>query len=525
MMAVVTSCFIAQYIAIQGKSFNGLEYEDAFEYVYSGHVLGLDRQTRQFKLNPVCVQGSFDDCTTYATLAHPIGLSTLISWPVRLIGNSLEFGNTISLISMWIAAMSIYFLLLVWKVPIPVAGFSSLMFLSAPVSLSIGVSSLAEPVSAALVMISIVITVLVIAPVDSQPSEAMRPPLRFILKCALWSAMVLAIFTKREAISLTLSIPVGCILVAIFKSENERRSQSSATKCGAITVISSMALAFAMTLGGDALLDWSSIRPTANPSFSIDNIQRWGLDYVKHLISPQFLLVPPLAVVGASLVWKHRQLILLLPIVGAYLILFASFGHSYYAQVLGNTPYFHFERYTLEILPILSVMAGLAAAWVFDQCCSRFGHRASNWGLIALGCIVIGIGTSIGMLHRESLRAEEARIRTIPVKKACAILPEGSTVITFQPILFHLFCRDTSVRVIARPVIGQFVSLADLRGFQPTGLFLWERTEAPIIENTRYPNAANLIKSVEREQVFRHKGSGTDYSLYQLWDEGRQEIQ
>jgi len=65
--------------------FYGIEYEDAFEYTYSGILLAYQLPPRTESLNSICVSGSLEHCRSFMTLAHPIGLAVLVSWlPFRM---------------------------------------------------------------------------------------------------------------------------------------------------------------------------------------------------------------------------------------------------------------------------------------------------------------------------------------------------------------------------------------------------------------------------------------------------------
>src|SRR5260221_12423934 len=76
-VAVLATSIVLSLIA-NSQRFRGLEYEDAYEYTYSGLLLNYQPETRTSGLNSICVDGSVLRCLRFMTFSHPFGLSVLI---------------------------------------------------------------------------------------------------------------------------------------------------------------------------------------------------------------------------------------------------------------------------------------------------------------------------------------------------------------------------------------------------------------------------------------------------------------
>jgi hypothetical protein len=512
-LALITLLFLVLYVAPADTSFSGLEYEDAFEYVYAGQVLGHDPQTRVLDLNPLCVDGTSRECSAYATLSHPIGLSTLLSWPVRIAGSHLLYGSIVSLLFMWLASIGVFILLRGWSIGAPYAVLGAILFMCTPVCLALGSTRLAEPTTAGLV----VIVLLLAEKIASRPAANIPPNrrhfLRLALITALFSALTLAVFTKRESLALLLALPLGYLLVSLVAGRGRR--QRLLRSCVPVLAICAAVFGSSWLVGSSGLLDWRSIRPTSSAAFSIGNLARFGGDYVVHLFSSRFLALVPLAILGVLMLGRDRRPAVIFPIILGYVLLFTSFSQDFYAQSAGQIPYYHFERYTVEIAPLLAVLGAVAMARLGGWAAPHIGRR----GLLASVCIlcllIVGVGTVIANPYRRSLSAKEADLRRDPVRTVCSRLPADGWVISAEPILIFLYC-DRPVHVIATETIG-LPAVTPLAGLRDTGaLYLWEDVGDRQLESERYSAFGKFLRTVKPEEIFQVSTPEASFALYRL---------
>src|ERR1700733_9234292 len=69
-VAVLATGIVLSLIA-NSQRFYGLEYEDAYEYTYSGLLLNYQPETRTCGLNSICADGSLLRCRKFMMLSHP----------------------------------------------------------------------------------------------------------------------------------------------------------------------------------------------------------------------------------------------------------------------------------------------------------------------------------------------------------------------------------------------------------------------------------------------------------------------
>lgn len=514
-LLVITCLFCVLYVSRLDTSFMGLEYEDAFEYVYAGQVLAQDSGARSFVLNPVCVDGSREACLSYATLSHPIGLATLISWPARLLGRSLLYGGAVSLFFMWIASIGVFALLRLWDVGAVYAVLGSVLFMTCPVCLALGGTSLAEPTTTGLLVVSVLLAEVLVVRRHSGLERTQGGIVRAWLVLALASALTLAIFTKRESLWLVVVLPASYLVLAALRGRGSLRSVVA--ESGLVVAVCGAVFAVAWLAGGSGLFDWNSIQPTTAAPFSLTNLERWAPEYLAHLFSVRFLALVPLAIVGVLTLGRSRRPVVVLPLVVGYMALFASFSQDFFAESTGQIPYFHFERYTLEITPFLAALAAMGLGRVGEFAGRYVTRRAVAALALVAGLLLVAGGAAEALPYRQSLSREEAGLRRKPVEAACARIPAGGWVVTDEPIVFALYCGP-SVDVLATATIGvRAVPVARLVRLRDTGhLFLWKNLEDTPLETNRYPAVAAFLRTTKPTELFRFAGSGGSFGLYRL---------
>jgi hypothetical protein len=188
---------------------------------------------------------------------------------------------------------------------------------------------------------------------------------------------------------------------------------------------------------GHALFNQQAIQPGPSSTFSLHNASRWIGPYLTELFSARFLVLAVLAAIGLTQVRRFRQSVIVPAIIFVYIATFVSFSQSYYADVLGQIPTFHFDRYTLQIAPLLAALGGLAL--------TRIGTLSSGLRprlvAVAAGATVAAVivsGVTLGKRDRFSLRHDEQQVRLAPTQALCQATPAGSWIITSQPILVQV---------------------------------------------------------------------------------------
>ena len=487
---------------IFGPSFHGVEYEDAFEYLYAGLLMALDVPARQVSLNPICIHGSLESCTAIATLAHPIGLATLVSWMARAVGPSNWYVHYISAISFTCSGVASYAIARSVGAPRPVAVWAPALLFVTPSFHALRVTSLSEPLSGALVS-GVVLLVLVFR-------EGKEPPrTRILISLAIAITVALAITVRRDNLLLCLVIPVAMSFVEVPGSRG-RLFLRAAVPC----LVGSL-----IVLVAPSIVELTIVSNSSQAPFRVENFLDLLPHFLLHLLSVyRYGVLPWLVIVGLVFSRRVRVMLPIIVLVTGYGALFLLFGQSYSYEVLHEIPFFHFERYIIQIAPLLSVFGAIGIGAVAEGCCLRWPSVAGRGRYIVVGLLLVVAIPSMmaGMTIRRAYAAEEDQTRIGPTAHACSTLPQNAIVITSQPILVGLFC-GSGQRAISFATLGARV--ANRRLMDDTALYVLEDGSTASTERARYPAAAQVIDSFTRSIYEEFRSGGRTYRIYRLnWD-------
>jgi hypothetical protein len=257
---------------------------------------------------------------------------------------------------------------------------------------------------------------------------------------------------------------------------------------------------------GHALFNQQAIQPGPSSTFSLHNASRWIGPYLTELFSARFLVLAVLAAIGLTQVRRFRQSVIVPAIIFVYIATFVSFSQSYYADVLGQIPTFHFDRYTLQIAPLLAALGGLAL--------TRIGTLSSGLRprlvAVAAGATVAAVivsGVTLGKRDRFSLRHDEQQVRLAPTQALCQATPAGSWIITSQPILVQVYC-DHPPDVVDAAVIDA-ISPEFLFNLRDQGrLYHWTGDADAPVEVVRYAGLRALLARSVQAPVWHYESGG-----------------
>ena len=214
LIAVLATGIVLSLIS-NSRPFRGLEYEDAYEYTYSGLLLNYQPETRTSGLNSVCVEGSVLRCRRFMTLSHPIGLSVLISACAAIIGMSREYGRYISCASYLTSALAAYLLARIWRKS-RLYGFSaSFLFLFTPDVFAFSETGLSEPASALLIVLTLLFSSELVLRDFQGPSriEELNSGIGLVF------VLITAVFVRRENLILCVANPHCSVWLGLCSAE------------------------------------------------------------------------------------------------------------------------------------------------------------------------------------------------------------------------------------------------------------------------------------------------------------------
>lgn len=461
----------------------GIEYEDAFEYIYSAQLIASDSIARNMGLNTVCLVGNIDSCVQHGSLSHPIGFSIVLSYFVSLFGFKLFYGSLVSVLSVMLSAYLIYIILERSELNQPIRFLAISLYLSSAGTIVFSNTSLAEPVSGFLIIATIWVVL--------EISESTRKALYFYLGrgTLLTSAIVLASMVKRESLVIIPALILYSMFFSFFYTHREDRIAVLTT------IIASTLFSFLIisVFFFDVLLDFESVNSTSEAVFSIHYVFSWGLDYVKVLFSSKYFMLSIPALLGACFVFKSPLASIAAIFFCGYSLLFVSFSQSYYSVIHAEVPTFHFERYAIQILPVIALVAAIGLEKI-SLLHRTLDFYSKYFYFILMSIVVTMVIFSIvtGLKQRENYGNDEYFVRIEPVINACREISSDDTVIAQEIILFELFCESRPT-YISLDSIGTMIHSSFLLNSTNGSYFLWLDTDSLDSNRLRFREAYSAI--------------------------------
>lgn len=504
-VVVVVSTSIVVSLIANAHPFFGQEYEDAYEYTYSGLLLNYQPETRSSGLNSVCVEGSLLRCRRFMTLSHPIGLSVLVSACAATFGLSCEYVRYINCGAFFITALMVYLLARMWGKS-PLCGLSAtLLYLFTPEVFAFSQTGLSEPASASLVLLTFFFSsTLVLVDVRGQSRLG-----NLNSALGLFLALSVAVFVRRENLILCIAMPPLFFLARLlFGGKNEVTNLRLLTAICLASFLLSIAAPY-------QLLDFEAVRPANGPSFSFNNLALLGPRFFGHLFNPALYFLLPWSVV-ASVVWWRKATGLEFVAAGlllTYFLVISAFSQSYSFAVLGKDPSFHFARYSTEIAPLLALLgAGGIEALLLNWLLPRGGIPTVA---VCVGAALI-LALSLGRSIRSRLAADEEVTHILPTAWICNSVPDGGTIISPQPVLLGLVC-DPDREILDYAQIGYGISQESLERSVAAGqaYVFWSSVESAA-NAQRYPRAARSLADYRQRVVADLRVGDNRYQLSRL---------
>jgi hypothetical protein len=119
-----------------------------------------------------------------------------------------------------------------------------------------------------------------------------------------------------------------------------------------------------------------------------------------------------------------------------------SFAQDRHFVAVGKIPHFHFERYTLQIAPIVVLCAGAGAERCIRLICrSRVWFYRSFRAVVLLSvATVLVFSIRAGMILKRNYYAEEQVSDLAPARKLCKVLTRSGEIVSDRPLLITLVC-------------------------------------------------------------------------------------
>lgn len=451
-------------IPIEGEFFHGTEYEDSYVYTVAGRQIAEHfriepgRPTLPYSIN-VCGVGSLGSCKqSYNYPEHLIGYPYILSVFFNTFGYRPSVGSIVNVACACLVDVLIFVLCLVIADDVVAALSAALIFAITPVFAVWGLETSAEPISNGCIILVLWFCLRYVFVGSGNRSRVNA----FVTWCAFTSMLFLSLTVKRENILLSIVLPVMVLFLQV-------------TSKGSVCVPARRS--WWMPLGAALALMFSpQLRLFQTQSSQIALLKIFPLtaaeliSYLPVFLGSFFVIqwyggAVVLVVIGAIVALRRKALALFpLSLFVGYVLLYAYHIRTYYEMRSGSTDSRAALRFSMSLMGLWSILAGLGTAWVLEWV--RRTRAWKNHGVlgkwIAVSIVVvIGAVSYLGTQYfREDVVADEFRMRIEPSLAAVRIAAQDRTketyILTLEPLIPQMYA-ESNVDVISFPEMNDTV--------------------------------------------------------------------
>jgi hypothetical protein len=272
--------------------------------------------------------------------------------------------------------------------------------------------------------------------------------------CALTTTLLFSLTIKRENVLLAIVLPVIVLLVQFTNRRSARtviRNARWIVLSATLALILNLQMKVLQTMSGETALlskfhitfaELAWLLPTFLRSFFV--VQWYGGAVI-------------LVLIGAIVALRRRALGLVpVSLFIAYVLLYAFHIRSYYEMQAGNTDPRAALRFSMNLMSLWSILAGLGSAallgWI-RRTRSYEGHKVVFNGIAACGVAVIaGVSFFATSSFREDVVEDEYRMRIEPSLSAVQVAARDRTretyIVTLEPLIPEMYA-DSGVDVLS----------------------------------------------------------------------------
>jgi hypothetical protein len=505
---------------LDGRFFQGLEYEDSYVYTVSGRYLGAgslpgDHLNSRY-LTTVCAVGNWNSCKVSDTFSgHFVGYPFMIALISRLLGFSPMIASYLSLSASLITVVLIFLVgeLIDPGGSIGLAG--SLVFCLTPVFAVQGVGTYAEPVSNALVVMCLLLGICFMSSNDGQSS-----PGSIINWVALTLTALFAVVVKRENVLLIPIMVVASIAVEASKRDIVTRIKWSRY----LMAVASIFLCVGFTFRELRLVRIIESETAEFRTFPFNPAifkAVFPLFAKSYLSLSWYLGIGILVLLGSigSMYYKRRG-VFPFSLFVAYLILYSSHVRSYYQLQTGYVSEFDTIRYSMNVAGILSIIAGIGISFVMMLVAQSRVQPLIRKYLVPILCFLIGsYAVSSWMLTRrlkEDMINNEVVVRIQPAQAALQLVSQLGVanvfVITLEPLVVQMLARAPVKVIDFRYLNEDLVDELSRESPNLELLYVEQVAYASAVNRERYRKAFACVDSMHKDSLYR----GKTFTIYRI---------
>jgi hypothetical protein len=487
-----------------------MEYEDSYVYTVAGRQLLQHTLTRssptEFPYSiSVCAAGSLTSCRESESFPeHFIGDAYILSLCSRIIGYSPDVGTIVSLLAACLSGILIFLISIVVADNVVAASTAVLIFAVTPVFAVRGLETSAEPVSNACISVVLwfYLRYLSVSTVRNSHMNTIGT------WCALTASLLLSLTIKRENALLIISLPFIGLLLYLY---DRRDGNPSKRKLLWVTASAVLALAFSFQMKTVQTLVGETALLAKFPVTSRSLLRLLPVFLRSFFVLRWYGGGALLVVLGLMVAWRRKHLALCpLLLFAAYVLLYAFHIRSYYEMRPGDVSPYSALRFSMALMTLYSILAGLGAAALIERLCAPGFHARRRWAvsIVALCTLGAALGTSfrITVAMRDEAVEDEFRVRIRPALTAVRFaLADGSRrdyIVTQEPILIQMYASpSTNVFDLARldnAAIKELTVANGRAGF----LFLDERINRTPANADRYKDQLRYLKGLRQDLLY-----------------------
>jgi hypothetical protein len=513
-MLVCVALVVLWRIPTEGGFFHGTEYEDSYVYTVAGRQMAEHLQikpsgaTLPYSIN-VCAVGSLTSCKQSDNFPeHLIGYPYIISVFSNILGYRPSVGSIANVVCACFADILIFLLCMVIADNVIAAASAALIFAITPVFAVWGLETSAEPVSNGCMSLALW-WCLRYAFARPEHSSRWHP---LVTWCAFTTTLLFSLTVKRENILLAMVLPVIVFLVQFF---NKRSQLSPIRNAWWIVLGSLVAFIFSLQMKLFQSMGSETVLLNKFPITSGELIRLLPVFLRSFLVANWYGGAAILVLIGAAVAGRKRSLALFpLLLFTAYVLLYAFHIRSYYEMQSGNTDPRAALRFSMSLMSMWSILAGLGSASLFgwvQRTRSYVGHRVLYNRIAACTLVVVaGVSFLATTRFREDVVEDEFRMRIEPsltvVRAAVSDQTRASYIVTLEPLIPQMYSRP-SVDVVSLPELdGTVMKEIGFSEGATDVLYLDEQIHRTPADAVRYKTQLEYLNQFQHDTLINDDG-------------------
>ena len=513
-MLVCVALVVLWRIPTEGGFFHGTEYEDSYVYTVAGRQMAEHLQikpsgaTLPYSIN-VCAVGSLTSCKQSDNFPeHLIGYPYIISVFSNILGYRPSVGSIANVVCACFADILIFLLCMVIADNVIAAASAALIFAITPVFAVWGLETSAEPVSNGCMSLALW-WCLRYAFARPENSSRWHP---LVTWCAFTTTLLFSLTVKRENILLAMVLPVIVFLVQFF---NKRSQLSPIRNAWWIVLGSLVAFIFSLQMKLFQSMGSETVLLNKFPITSGELIRLLPVFLRSFLVVNWYGGAAILVLIGAAVAGRKRSLALFpLLLFTAYVLLYAFHIRSYYEMQSGNTDPRAALRFSMSLMSMWSILAGLGSASLFgwvQRTRSYVGHRVLYNRIAACTLVVVaGVSFLATTRFREDVVEDEFRMRIEPsltvVRAAVSDQTRASYIVTLEPLIPQMYSRP-SVDVVSLPELdGTVMKEIGFSEGATDVLYLDEQIHRTPADAVRYKTQLEYLNQFQHDTLINDDG-------------------